>query len=104
MPSLARLAAGVALLLPMSALAGPIYGTIVGGPNPKRIDVGCPDFEPQAYRISGQTDNSGSFRMNVAWQGRCLLRVNNSAPVPVFASNNPIRYDFDLAGQRLRRR
>jgi hypothetical protein len=101
---LARLAVAMAVLLPAATWGGPIYGTIVGGPNPKRIDVGCPDFEAQSYRIAGQTDNSGSFRMNVAWQGRCLLRVNNSAPVTVFSSNNPIRYDFELAGQRLRRR
>jgi len=104
MKSLAKAVVSLLVFLPVSTLAGPLYGTIAGGPNPKGIDIGCPDFGPQAYRITGQTDRSGSFRINVPRRGRCLLRVDGSAAVTVYSSDNPIRYDFELVGQQLRRR
>jgi len=104
MKSSAKATVSLLLFLPMSTLAGPLYGTIRGGSNPKQIEVGCPDFGPQAYHVTRRTDSSGSFRINVARQGRCLLRVDNSFPITVYSSDNPIRYDFELVGQQLRRR
>jgi hypothetical protein len=89
----------VLLLLPGTVSAGQIYGTIRDGANPLRsakIEVACPDFRQGSIPITGQTDNLGSFRINVASRGRCLLRVGNAAPTAIYSSDNAIRYDFDV--------
>ena len=56
---------------------------------------------------SAQTDNYGSFRVNLNQRGRCQLRMESVAPVTIFVSDNPIRYDFQVArgtnGLELRR-
>jgi hypothetical protein len=96
--------------LPSTVLAGPLYGTIREGPNPvksKQIEVGCPDFNQGAYHVTSRTDDSGSFRLNVEPTGRCMLRLESVAPIAVFSSDKPLRYDFEVVqgktGRELRR-
>jgi hypothetical protein len=110
MNSTAAIILGVLLVTPASVLAGPIYGSVRDGPNPLRstpIEIACPDFRPGSTRVAGQTDNLGSFRLNVVPRGRCLLRVGNVAPTLIYSSDNAIRYDFDVmpgpSGRELRR-
>ena len=81
---------------PLTAIAGPIYGTIRDASGPVRaakVDISCPNSPP----VIAQTDNFGSFKLNVATQGRCLLRVNNGQPTAIYSSSNAIRYDFSIA-------
>jgi hypothetical protein len=110
MSSKASVLLGILLLTPASVLAGPIYGSVRDGPNPLRsaqIEIACPDFRPGAVRVQGQTDDLGSFRLNVLPRGRCLLRVGNAVPTIIYSSDNAIRYDFDVvsgpSGRELRR-
>jgi hypothetical protein len=104
------LATSLLALIPVAAVAGPIYGTVRSGASPMpgaHIEVACPDFQPAAAHFVGQTDRLGSFRMNVAAQGRCVLRLNNQVSATIYLSNDPIRYDFTLVqtpgGLQLRR-
>lgn len=93
-------------LMPATVLAGPLYGTIRDGPNPlklKPIKVACPDFDHPSFHTDSQTDNSGSFRINVGPRGRCMLQVENFPPIPIYSSDNPIRYDFEVVNGSLRR-
>lgn len=96
------------LFFPATVFAGPIYGTIRVGPNPLRsaeIEVACPNFNVRRpIRATARTDKSGSFRINVRSRGRCMLRVNRIAPIVIYSSNNPIRYDFEVVNKTLRRR
>src|SRR5207249_11320405 len=101
---------GMSLVAPVSGFAGPLYGTIREGADPvrsQRIEIGCPDFQGGSFRANAQTDPYGSFRVNVAQQGRCQLRIDNGVPITIFSSDNPIRYDFQVSrgprGPELRR-
>jgi hypothetical protein len=95
------------IFLPVTVLAGPLYGTIREGPNPLRskpIKVACPNFDHPSFHADAQTDSSGSFRINVTPNGRCMFQVEAFAPIAIFSSDNPIRYDFELVNGSLRRR
>ena len=95
------------IFLPVTVLAGPLYGTIRQGPNllgSKPIKVACPDFERPSFHTDAQTDSSGSFRINVTPNGRCMFQVEQFAPIAIFSSDNPIRYDFEVVNGALRRR
>ena len=99
------------LLLPATLLGGPIYGTIRDGPNPLRstaIEIACPDFAHPSSRVTSKTDDSGSFRVNVERQGRCMLRIPGATEIGVYSSEKPLRYNLEVvpgkAGRELRRR
>jgi hypothetical protein len=104
------LVVGLSLLLPQSASAGALYGTVRIGQVPAAavmISVACPGFNrpgrppPQAM-TDVVTDARGSFSLRVPTSGRCEMRVRRDSQVgaafEVFVSNNPLRFDFTIDG------
>jgi len=104
MKSILFLTLGLSFLLPQSAAAGPLYGTVRMGPAPARnveVSVACPGFgRPARAPAPVMTDARGSFSMLVPTSGRCEMRVRGGnqvgAPFEVFVSNNPLRFDFEI--------
>ena len=91
----------LALLLPCIVHAGALYGTVRQGPAPlagARILLACPGFDRPQASTTGQSDNSGSFALNVGATGRCQMRVEQGGRVgpnfDVYVSDNPVRFDF----------
>jgi hypothetical protein len=100
----------VGLLPSAVSVSGQIYGTLREGKLPLRgvpIQIRC---GPNSY--PGRSDDSGSYRVFVREQGRCMLYVEvgpRPSELPVFSYENPARYDLDLVpspggGYELRRR
>jgi hypothetical protein len=97
---------GLLLLLPPSASAGALYGTVRIGQAPAaevNISVACPGFNrPGHPPIDVVTDRRGSFSLRVQASGRCEMRVRRGnqvgAAFEVFVSNNPVRFDFEVNG------
>ena len=102
------LVVSLVLLLPQSASADAMYGTVRKGQAPAaavNISVACPGFSRRgqpAPRVvtDAVTDARGSFSLRVPTSGRCEMRVgrNNQlgAAFEVFVSNNPVRFDFEI--------
>jgi hypothetical protein len=87
-----------ALLLPATADAGQVYGTIVSdgkGVNRASIEIQCGKEAP----VTGATTGDGSYRINVPQQGQCTftLPAHDGKPsVMIFSSPNPSAYNFEL--------
>jgi hypothetical protein len=104
MRNLLSLVLGGLLLLPASAAAGPLYGTVRMGQAPVQnveISVACPGFDrPAQSPTVVRTDERGSFSMRVPASGRCEMRVQRGnqtgSPFEVLVSNNPLRFDFEI--------
>jgi hypothetical protein len=104
MKSVVVLVLGLLLLVPPSATAGPLYGTVRMGQEPvQRVDifVACPGFNRSAQApASVTTDARGSFALRVEASGRCEMRVRRGnqtgSPFEVFVSNNPVRLDIEI--------
>ena len=103
---------GGLVLMPQSASAGVLYGTVRLGEAPAaqvNIAVACPGFDPPGRpTIATVSDARGSFSLRVPTSGRCEMRVRRGdqvgAPFEVFVSTNPMRFDFvlDRAMNRVR--
>ncbi len=96
----AGLLLAVAALWPMAVHAGPLYGTVRVGAAPLaggRVLIACPSFAARRDGAEAATDNSGSYSLRVAANGRCEMRVQRGnqvgAPFEVFLANNPLRLD-----------
>ena len=87
-----------ALLVPVVAGAGQIYGTIVsGGQGVKSaaVEIQC---EKEAL-VTGMTAADGSYRINVPHQGQCTLTLPSYEGRPsaaIFSGPNPAAYNFEL--------
>ena len=81
------------------AAAAQIYGSLkqdnrsVG--QGVEISINCGGRPQQAF-----TDAYGAYKVYVPQPGKCTLTVSNgkarSEPYPVYSSDEPTRYDFDL--------
>ena len=86
------------LALPVVVSAGQIYGTIVldgQGVKSVAIEVECGKDEP----VKGTTAADGSYRINVAPQGQCTLRLPSYEGRPsasIFSGPNPAAYNYEL--------
>jgi hypothetical protein len=110
MKSALFLVVGLASLLPTSAFAGALYGTVRIGQAPAdrvEIRVACPKFgRPGASSppvvASTVTDTRGSFSLRVEASGRCEMQLQRDRNVgtafEVFVSSNPLRFDFEIDG------
>lgn len=90
---------GGLLILPSSAVAGPLYGTVRLGQAPAaqvNVVVACPNQPPTGTT----TDARGSFSLLVPTSGRCRMRVERGNQkgdeFEVFVSDNPMRFDVVL--------
>ena len=88
------------LLLPVSAYAAQIYGSLKedGRSVPAKVvyEVVC-----GSQRYTGETDGYGAYSLS-AGRGRCTFKVyyKNQAPTfEVYSYDDPVRYDFDLVLQ-----
>ena len=117
MKSFPSLVLGLSALLPFSAWAGPLYGTVRMGNAPAdriAITVACPNFSrpgqpPTPVTARGVSDSRGSFSLRVEATGRCEMQLQRDGRVgaafEVLVSSNPARFDFeiDAALNRVRR-
>src|SRR5437870_3651397 len=89
-------AAFIALGLPLSLQAGQMYGSIVEGGRAvagASIRVECPG----APGGGGVTAGDGTFRFNVAGEGRCtFILTQYGASAIVFSYPRPTQYDFEV--------
>lgn len=87
-----------ALVLPYCLRAGQMYGSIVEGGRPvpgAAIRVDCPRGSG-----GGTTESDGTFRINVAPEGRCTFTLTQyGASAVVFSYARPTQYDFELRRQ-----
>ena len=78
--------------------AGQVYGTLRDGGNGipgARIEISCGPIRYPALA----TEQDGSYRTFIREPGRCTFQVTSGprvASTEIFASNDPVRYDFDL--------
>ena len=85
------------LLLPLSASAGQIYGSLKGADRKAiakaKFTVSCEGQEP----VTGYTDSYGAYRIYVG-KGKCSFRLTkyDAEFKWIYSSNNSLRYDFDL--------
>jgi hypothetical protein len=93
--------AALAMLLPLEADAGALYGTVRLSSAPlvgARILLACPAFDKAQSSTSAQSDGSGSFALNVGATGRCQMRVEHGGRAgpnfDVYVSDNPVRFDL----------
>lgn len=92
------------LLVPILAVAGPLYGTVRMGSGPAAgiaVQVACPGFDrPEKTAGPAMTDPRGSFSLLIPATGRCQMRLSRGgevgAPFDVFTSDNPLRFDFQI--------
>lgn len=100
---------GSFFLLPATALAGSIYGSLTAGGAAvakAEIEINC---NGSITRTATSAD--GSYRAAIPQQGRCTLTVASfpgRPSAPVFSYPNPVQYDFQLVrrgdgGYELRR-
>ena len=88
-----------ALLIPVIADAGQIYGTIMfegKGLKGAGIEIQCGKDEA----VTGTTAADGSYRINVPQQGQCTLTLPSYEGRPsaaVFSGPNPAAYNYELA-------
>ena len=86
------------LLLPRTADAGQIYGSIseAGRAVAKTpVEIACEGIAA----VKGSTSSDGSYRLDVPKQGRCTLTLPGYAGRPssvVFSYSAPSRNDFEL--------
>jgi hypothetical protein len=92
------LAAAIALLGPLAAHAGQVYGSVTTAGNAPvanaAIEIKCGDAV-----TPGGTDVHGAYRINVPQQGQCALTLTgfNGRPSGViFSKQNPSLYNFQL--------
>ena len=101
----------IAVLWPVSAFAGALYGTLRIGQAPANgvtVKVACPGFggsgRPTAVG-EAVTDTRGSCSLRVEANGRCemqLLRDGRTGkPFEVFVSTNSLRFDVDVDGSTM---
>jgi hypothetical protein len=92
-------------LFPVALYAGQIYGFIVkedGTPlKNAEININC-----GGAPISGTTASDGTYRIPVPQTGNCKLTLPNipGAWADVVSYPNPSQYNFQLVGDKLRRR
>jgi hypothetical protein len=87
------------LLSTATLTAGQIYGTLRvngNGVSGATVRVTCAgETTPPAT-----SEPDGSYRIYVASTGRCTFQVNyaqRTGDIEIFSSDNPIKYDFELA-------
>jgi hypothetical protein len=88
----------VCLLFSVSLRAGQMYGSVIENgralPN-ANIRITC-----QGVSADTVTGRDGSFRVNVAPEGRCTFTLTQfSASATVFSFAKPMQYDFELRRQ-----
>jgi|SRR5262245_4784223 len=86
------------VLFPVSVSAGQMYGSVIENgralPNAS-IQITCPTGS-----ASTVTASDGSFRVNVAVEGRCTFTLTQyGASAAVFSYAKPVQYDFELRRQ-----
>lgn len=86
----------IGVLLPAVADAGQIYGTIVldGKGVRTKLEIVCGDATTPA-----NSTPDGSYRVNVAQQGQCLLKAPEYMGTPsaeIFSGPNPAQYNFEI--------
>jgi hypothetical protein len=89
------------LLLPVSAYAAQIFGSLKENGRPVPAGVKFEVFCGGKSYASGQTDGYGAYSINTA-RGKCTFQVyyKGDAPyVDVYSYDNAVRYDFDLVSQ-----
>jgi hypothetical protein len=97
------IASALIVAVPLAATAGEIYGTArPPGPNVE-IMVTCGDFSQTFF-----ADPRGAYRAYVPRQGDCKLIARRgkekwSDPLPIYSSERPARYDFQIRDGRLER-
>ena len=108
MKNILFLVLGFSVLLPLSASAGALYGTVRTGTGPAggvKIYVACPRFSGPGQpspRGTGEaeTDTRGSYALRVQASGRCEMRLQKNSrkgtAFEVFVSNNSLRFDFEI--------
>jgi hypothetical protein len=89
----------VCVLVPVSVQAGQIYGSVIENgralPN-AAIRINC----QAGGSAESQTAGDGSFRVNVAGEGRCTFTLTQyGASATVFSNVRPTQYDFELRRQ-----
>lgn len=99
----------LALLVATAAHAGVIYGTMTRDDHPLTdvtIRITCVG-DP----YHGETDDRGSYSINVEETGRCTLDIefqDQRVEADVYSGDRPARHDFELVREgnewRLRRR
>ena len=105
MRQLKWLTLGVFFFLPNLLHAGQIYGFIASSSRVHvrtAIQVDCLDGQVWRPSGSGMTADDGSYRINVARNGQCLLKLPQVPGGPaarVFSYPNPVQYNFQLVGQ-----
>lgn len=86
------------VLFPVSVHAGQIYGTVIENGRPLAnafIQISC-----QSASAKAQTASDGSFRLNIAAEGRCTFVLTQyAASAAIFAHAKPTQYDFELRRQ-----
>ena len=97
----------VAVLWPVAAAAGALYGTVRIGQAPAdrvTIKVACPRFggsgrPPPTAVGEGATDSRGSYSLRVEAVGPCKMQLQRDGRVgtefDVFVSNNSLRLDVE---------
>ena len=87
-----------AVLVPVVAYAGQIYGTIIfegQGVKSVSIEIQCGKED----LVMGTTAADGSYRINVSPQGQCTLTLPSYEGRPsaaVFSGPNPSAYNYEL--------
>src|SRR5688500_6574839 len=97
------IASALIVALPLAATAGEIYGTARPPAPNLEIRVTCGDCSQTFF-----ADPRGAYRAYVPRQGECRLSARRgseawSEPLPIFSSERPTRYDFQIRDRRLER-
>ncbi len=86
------------LLLPLSASAGQIYGSLKENQRAVAKTAFTVSCEGQKT-VNGSTDSYGAYNIYVG-KGKCIFQLSYSRQSPAFkwiySSDSSIRYDFDL--------
>lgn len=89
----------VAVLFPLPASAGEIYGSVtVDG---KAVVNTAIQINCSGAVTNGATGDNGSYRIDVPQQGQCTLSLPSyaGASASIFSIPNPNRYDFEIVRQ-----
>jgi len=87
----------VSLLSPGIAFGAQVFGSVMVGDSPaalRTVVITC-----GTNRYDGQTDQRGSYSINVSVTGKCSFSVEgyNSSSVTLYSYPKPTRYDFALS-------
>lgn len=100
----------LAVLWPLSAAAGTLYGTVRIGTTPAAgvtVKVACPGFgapgrPPPGVAGEATTDARGSYSLRLEFNGPCKIQLQREgrvgAPFDGFVSNNSLRLDIEADG------